>query len=231
VSTHRYSIKHFLEHDIVHGIWHVDKGIFYTIKELFTRPGHSIREYVEGKRAKHFNFVSLILIGLAISIFLDPYIKVQIKDLVSGSKESQNLMNIIDEFTTKYPKLVMAAYIPLYAAFSFFWFRKAKFNFSEHLVLNSYKTVAETVVGLVFKTVTIFYANMSVLSFVYNTVIVGFSIIYSVWMYRQFFARSGFTKKALIWKSILATLSFMLISGIVGIASGIYKGYSQNIGK
>ncbi len=48
-STHRYSLKHFVEHDFVHGVWHVDKGIVFTIKELFTRPGHSVREFILGK--------------------------------------------------------------------------------------------------------------------------------------------------------------------------------------
>ena len=37
-TVHKYSVKHFIEHDLIHGIWHVDYGIFFTIKELFTRP-------------------------------------------------------------------------------------------------------------------------------------------------------------------------------------------------
>ena len=226
-TTHRYSIKHFLEHDIVHGIWHVDKGIFYTIKELFTRPGHSIREYVEGKRSKHFNFISLLIIGLAISAFLKSYTKIEMLDLVSES--SKEAMSVIDKFTTKYPKLTMAILIPINAMFSFFWFRKAKYNYSEHLVLNSYKSVGDMVVGLVFSTLTIFYTK--VLSFIYMTVIAFFGLFYAIWFYRQFFSHSGFSKKALIWRSVIASLSPTFISLLIGIALGIYQGYSQNIGK
>jgi len=37
-SVHRYSFKHFIVHDLIHGFWNVDNGIFFTIKELFTRP-------------------------------------------------------------------------------------------------------------------------------------------------------------------------------------------------
>ncbi len=232
ISTHRYSIKHFLEHDIVHGIWHVDKGIFYTIKELFTRPGHSIREYVEGKRAKHFNFISLLIIGLAISSFLKVYTKIEMLDLVSES--SREAMGAIEKFTTKYPKLTMAIYIPINAMFSFFWFRKAKYNYSEHLVLNSYKSVGDMVVGLAFTTLTIFYTNIKVLSFIYMTVIAFFGLFYAIWFYRQFFSHSGLTKKALIWRSILAAFSPLLLSFFIGIAGaiwGFYQGYSQNIGK
>jgi hypothetical protein len=48
-STHRFSIKHILDAGILNGIFMINKGFFFTIKELFTRPGHSIREYINGK--------------------------------------------------------------------------------------------------------------------------------------------------------------------------------------
>ncbi len=60
-STHKINLK-FLWHDIQHGLLHVEKGILFTVKELFTRPGHTIREYLEGKRVKHFKPVSLVLL-------------------------------------------------------------------------------------------------------------------------------------------------------------------------
>src|SRR6478609_6433349 len=72
-STHRYSLKHFIEHDFVNGVWGLDRGVLYTLKDLFTRPGHGVREYVQGKRAYYFNFVALILLILTIAALLDPY--------------------------------------------------------------------------------------------------------------------------------------------------------------
>ncbi|MEO8862184.1 MAG: hypothetical protein ABI358_12210 [Ginsengibacter sp.] len=29
---------HFLWHDVQHGLFHFDKGVLYTTKQLFTRP-------------------------------------------------------------------------------------------------------------------------------------------------------------------------------------------------
>lgn len=49
-------------HDIQHGLFHFDQGIFYTAKQLFIRPGHSIREFIEGKRVEHFKPLSLVII-------------------------------------------------------------------------------------------------------------------------------------------------------------------------
>ena len=45
---------HFLWHDIQHGLFHFDSGILYTAKQLFTKPGMAIKEFIEGNRIKHF---------------------------------------------------------------------------------------------------------------------------------------------------------------------------------
>ncbi len=52
-ETHEINFKSIL-HEIQHSIFHIDKGILYTTKELFIRPGLTIREYLHGKRVKHF---------------------------------------------------------------------------------------------------------------------------------------------------------------------------------
>jgi hypothetical protein len=227
-TTHRYSIQHFLAHDLVHGWLHFDKGLLYTLKALFTRPGHSIREYIEGKRAQHYNFVALMLIGIVVSIFLDPYIKVSMVEIGATTESSKKMLSEFDEFSTKYPKLVMAIYIPIYSLFTLFWFRKAKYNFSEHLVLNSYKTVGETVVGLFFKVLTIFYANVAVLKLIYWIFIITFSsFVYPIWFYGQFFSKSGYTKWGLIWRSLMIIISITLIAGIFSaISMFLEKGIS-----
>ena len=60
-ETHPINL-HFLWHDIQHGLLHFDNGIPYTAKQLFTRPGHSIREFIEGKRVRHFKPISLVML-------------------------------------------------------------------------------------------------------------------------------------------------------------------------
>lgn len=80
-SVHKYFLKHFIQHGLIHGIWHVDSGIIFTIKELFTRPGHSIREFIFGKRVGYFSFVTLLLIIFGVSHFLGEYAQVKLSDL------------------------------------------------------------------------------------------------------------------------------------------------------
>lgn len=59
-ETHKINM-HFLWHDIQHGLLHFDKGILYYLKQLFTRPGHSVREFIKGKKGKHFKPLSLVV--------------------------------------------------------------------------------------------------------------------------------------------------------------------------
>ena len=218
-TTHRYSLIHFIEHDFVHGVWHVDKGILYTIKALFTRPGHSVREFIQGKRARLFNFVTLIMIILTVSTLLAPYIHIRLTDIMP--KNIQATMGEIEKFSTKYPKLMVLILIPFYSLFSFVWFKKAKLNYSEHLVLNSYKTSVELIIGLLFSILTIFYTNPTSLFIIYYVVVGLGGMIYSVWFYSQFFSRYGYSNKAAVFRAIMIPVSYLFLSAFVGFAIAI----------
>jgi hypothetical protein len=222
-TVHRYSLKHFVEHDLIHGIWHVDNGIVFTIKELFTRPGHTIREFINGKRVGYFSFVTLLLLILGISHFLSEYAQVKLSDLMPES--SKGAMNELQEFTKRNPKTMLLITIPFYSIFSFLWFRKSKLNLTEHFVLNSYKTVGESLLGLLFLIISIFYTNIKVLIIIYS-IISFFTLFYALWFYRQFFSTFGYSKKSLIIRSIGVVFSYMLLSLFVGIIMGI-----MNFGK
>ncbi len=220
-STHRYSMAHFVAHDLVHSVWHVDKGIFFTIKELFTRPGHSVREYIQGKRVNYFSFITLILLLLAVAGFLNPYLKVTMSDLMS--ENSRKMMNVIEKFTTSYPKITMLITLPISAFFSFIWFRRSKLNYSEHLVLESYKIIPLLLIGLLYSVLCVFYTNTVVLSILYFGVINIFGMVYSTWFYYQFFSGYNYSKKQLIFRSIMVQVTFMALSFLIGIILGILK--------
>ena len=60
-DTHKLSL-HYIWHDLQHGLFHFDNGFFYTIKQLLTRPGHTIREFINGKRVRHFKPFSFVVV-------------------------------------------------------------------------------------------------------------------------------------------------------------------------
>jgi hypothetical protein len=220
-TVHRYSFIHFIEHDLIHGIWHVDNGILFTIRELFTRPGHSVRGFINGKRVGFFSFVTLLLLILGVSYFLGEYAQVNMSDLMPES--SKGAMNEFQELTKKYPKLVLLLTIPFYSIFSFLWFRKSKLNLTEHFVLNSYKTVAESLIGLLFLILTIFYSNIKVLTIVYSF-ISFLTLVYAFWFYKQFFSGYDYSKKSLIIRSLGVLFSYMFVGIVIGFVFGIVFG-------
>src|SRR5689334_20385034 len=61
---------HSLAHEIPHSILHIDKGIFFTMKELFIRPAATLKEYMAGRRVKHFKPLAYVLILTAFSTFI-----------------------------------------------------------------------------------------------------------------------------------------------------------------
>ncbi|TCD00762.1 DUF3667 domain-containing protein [Pedobacter frigidisoli] len=221
VAIHRYSIVHFVEHDLVHGIWHVDKGILFTIKKLFTKPGHSVREYIQGKRANYFNFVTLILTILAAAALLAPYVHVKLADLMPWS--DKNTINALEQWMAKYPKLFAVITIPTNSLFSYLWFRKSRLNYSENLVANSYKTAAELIIGLFSSVIMIFYTNIKGLTIVYFMIITPIIFIYGIWYYYQLFSAYGYSKKALFFRSVMTIISCTLLPAVIGFVLAIIQ--------
>jgi len=220
-STHRYSIQHFIEHDFIHGVFHVDKGILFTLKELFTRPGHSIREYIQGKRATHFSFITFLLLIITITALMAPYSRLRISDLIPVS--SKAVMNSFETFTTQYPKVMLAITIPINSLFSYLWFRKAKFNYSEHLVANSYKAVAELIISLLFAVLMIVYTNIKVLMVIYFGVMTPLIYIYDIWYYYQMFSIYYKTKKEVFLRSFMVVFSYTMLIVFIGMFFGIME--------
>lgn len=225
-TTHRYSIRHFAEHDLVHGVWHVDKGILFTLKQLFTRPGHAVREYIQGKRANYFSYVTLILLILTITALLTPYASIKVTDLLPSS--SSTAMNSFKEYTTKYPKVVVIILIPVNAIFSYLWFRKARLNFSEHLVANSYKACFDLILGLAFTILTVFYTDKQILSQIYYMVVQPAVYVYTIIYYYQFFSAYNYSKTALVTRSFMTMLSVIFFFMLVGAVWAIMEMQSQH---
>ena len=65
---------HFLGHELEHSVLHMDRGIFYSLKELMLRPGHFMRDYLEGRRANQVKPLLLLMLMAALVVFLTKYL-------------------------------------------------------------------------------------------------------------------------------------------------------------
>ena len=228
--THRLDV-HSLWHDIQHGLLHIDNGIFYTIIQLFTRPGHSIREYLEGKRLKHFKPVSLVIILATIYALLNHYLhidliqeaenKISIRNLGMNLQfeatqgDEKPLIGVISEFIESHFALLQLSLLPFYSAASWLAFRKSGYNYIEHLVINAFLRGQAFIIAIL------------LLPFIYFGVITGelsatiFTILQIVCLYWTFFQLfNTLPKLKVILRTTLAMIylfAVVLVSVLIAI--------------
>lgn len=218
-SAHTHAINsQFIVHEIQHGLVHVDRGFFYTIRELFTRPGHTIRDYIDGKRVNHFKPLAFLLIISTLYAFLSHLLndRTYIESAMLGFKSVPDAKNA----PTPYPAVdwILAHYaytslliIPLSALASYIAFIKARRNYFQHLVLNAFQwgQVAVFHIGYLFFT---YIVNRNSPSYVldYIEITIGFLLTY--WTYYQFFDSLSGGRKFLL--TVATYLLFLLLIAV-----------------
>ncbi|MEG1026179.1 MAG: DUF3667 domain-containing protein [Flavobacterium sp.] len=84
--------------DVEHGILHYDKGIGYSLRRLFDKPGAEIRNYIAGKRVGHFRPLSLAIILATVYALI--YHLADIKTTTTNDTESlQHLERVMKYYS------------------------------------------------------------------------------------------------------------------------------------
>lgn len=198
-STHRFSLKH-IARDFARVV-HVHQGIFFTLKELAIRPGHSIREFVEGKRVNHINYVTLLILTVILLSTIQAATDFHMTDLT----DEKELLAPVDKLRTEHPKSFTIILIPYFSVFTFLFFRKAHQTFAEHIVLNTYRSAATMIINDAMMSIKFFTSNTLILREA-NTIAAVVITAYSTWFYYQFFSVFGYHKFGLFARSFLGCL-------------------------
>jgi len=148
-TTRKITFTSIIE-DTFSTIANMDRGVLYNVKNLFISPQSFTSDYIHGKRKGVLNPISFLIISITIYLIIESILRVP-----SGNTEAQALPE------SKLQKVGFAAgkYIALY--FKYFWilciiplsistrsiFRK--YNFAEHLAINSFILGQATLIGLI----------------------------------------------------------------------------------
>lgn len=139
-DTQRISLKNFIFHDVLHGTFHIEKGILFTGKEAIIRPGNAALDYIAGKRIRYYNVFYLILITIGLIIFFHHFSDELF--LYQGGKVKQDAPNLNEASKTlngifsQKSKIIIFLFVPFAAVNSFLLFRKKKLNLSEHCIIS-----------------------------------------------------------------------------------------------
>jgi len=152
-TLHRLTF-HEVIHEAVHYFTHADKGLFQLIRDLVLKRGLVAREYIDGKRKKYFPPLNFFLLIAAVFVFVSTLREsTQSVDVLQSHPELNEISNPIakehavgvyerkanvSHFMTKYSNLMAMCSLPLTALVFWVFYRKAKYNYIEHLVAGMY---------------------------------------------------------------------------------------------
>lgn len=152
-ALHRLAF-HDIVHEGIHYFTHADKGLFQLIRDLCTKRGLVAFEYIEGKRKKYFPPLNFFLLIAAVFVFVatlaEPTAPTNIlqahPEINAITDPTEKLQTIgvyerkikVSHFTTKYSNLMAMCSLPLTALVFWLFYRKAKYNYIEHLVAGMY---------------------------------------------------------------------------------------------
>ena len=225
-DTHRITAKHFVTHDLLHGVWHIEKGILFTLKQALLRPGQAALEYISGKRIKYYNvfYLILVIIGLTLlanNVYDDmQFTYFKIKNEAATSAQAKD----INKFLGDYAKLIIYAFVPLFAFNGFLLFRRKKLNFSEHLIIAGMIFLGVIFINFLFELLyfTDFLKYVDGLSSIFGILVPITILAYVIANYYRTF-RKEYSAGVTAFKIFLfLILLLMEIFAIVFVAIGFY---------
>jgi hypothetical protein len=206
---------HYIIHEIEH-VLHFERGIFYTIKGLLTKPGESVRHFISENRSRLVKPVIFITITSLIYSIVNHFFHIE-KGYVQFKEVKESTTGAIFAWVQShygYANIMMGVFIAFWAKI---FFKKYDYNFFEILILLCF-TMG---MGMLIYTV---FAIIQGITHVSLLVVAGYAgVIYCTWAIGQFFDKNkaGSYFKAL-GSYILGTLTSVLLAIAIGVTIDIF---------
>jgi hypothetical protein len=221
-DTHRISLPHLIKHDLVHGLWHFDKGLLFTVREAFLRPGPMAMDYIKGKRVRYYNIFYLILIVLGINYLTALLFKAHYN--ITDAGEPKGLVMHEDTvdisyYVSHYFKVLLFLVIPFFALSGYISFRRLKLNYAEHAIIAGSVLLAGAM--WYFFVITGMYIGYALESVVFDFIVWGCVVMAWMQTVRVYYQAAGkvyttgaFILRMLLWYACLAAMLFLILLAI-----------------
>lgn len=215
-DTHRITLKHFIFHDLLHGVWHIDKGILFTVKQAIVRPGNAALDYINGKRQPYYNVFYLSLLLIAITLVFNNFIDIVVPETPEPNESAEKFQNYQQTaiYLKQYVRLLIFAVVPVFALNAWLIFKKPKLNFAEHCIIAGMCLLGILVINLVY---LLFYLLSGMTGYTVFSIFEAVSVIpilaFPVYTYFGAF-RKHYTLAGYSWRITLFYILFM-IQGIL----------------
>lgn len=155
---------------IFSSVFNLDKGFFFTTKELILKPGETINNFLNGVTVRYMHPFRFLFIWATISALIGIYLNVYeetelMVNRMAGQTEEQleKSREMLKSFN-QYMSFVMMAMIPFIAFGTYLVNRSKKLNYAEHLVMVAYGNGSSIVIGLPLILAYLFVDNHQILS-------------------------------------------------------------------
>lgn len=210
-------------HDVLHGIWHFEKGMLFTAKQALLRPGKAALDYIAGKRIQYYNVFYFILLLIGLSVFIQNYHE-HLIEIYNGKIENINNSTgkKIDVFMASYAKLLIFSFVPLFAFNTFILFRKKKLNLSEHFIIAGIIYLGIMIITVVghsffFFDFTKHFEILSDIANIATPLIILFYVIYGYYTaFKENYGKIGFSVRMLFFLLLLGFELFIIAISIIG---------------
>jgi len=145
-------------------ITNMDKGFLFNVKNLFVSPQKIVIGYISGKRKNVFNPVSFLIVAVTIYLIAE--------SLIDTSSEVSEPETKIQSFGYKAGKLIRHNF-KYFWILSVIWLSSStklifgKYNYAEHLAINSFVIGQTTLVALIMFVITKFSLLFNPLIYVF----------------------------------------------------------------
>jgi hypothetical protein len=199
----------YIIHEIEH-VLHFERGILYTVKQLFINPGQTIRNYISENRSRLVKPVIFIIITSLIYTLISHFFHIEDEYVKHEVLEKSAVGNILKwiQGNYGYSNILIGAFIALWLKV---FFKKYGYNFFELLIMLCFIT------GVAMLIFTFFAVIEGLFHFKLFTIAGIIGVVYSVWAIGNFFEKKkvGNYAKALI-SYVLGTITFYIIVFAIG---------------
>jgi hypothetical protein len=204
---------------------HINGGLLFTCKQLLTRPGDMVREFIEGKRVKHYKPILLVFVLAGITTLLLHYSgDMELLGKLKQQKNNPFNPKLYAELVSKYYTYIQLASIPIISLCTWLGFKKWGYNYIENIIINSFVVAQSLIIGILVTPLKNLFIGTD--SFLLVTSLLSLlSIIFPIWLYLQLYKSKdlGFLILRMIWSGFLF-FSLFVISIIIGVVIGFASG-------
>ena len=198
-----------LLNELTESIFQIDRGFFYTLLQLFKRPGKSIKEYLNGKRKRYFKPIAYLITFSTIFFIISKMIgqNTWLDDLITGfakgGSNKEEITEVLNWIAQNYAYATLML-IPVFSLASFISFWGTGKNYIEHLVINSYVTGQQAILYSIFAILKKFIGGE-----IFDLLPVVIAVSYAIIVFWQIFEKGNRMKVLL--RSLLTYVLYLIL--------------------